>query len=325
MKRRQFISLLGGAAVVPIAARAQQPAQPKRVGVLSEYEAEFRERYALFRDRLAQLGWAEPRNLRIDYRWVDAKPELREARAREIVSLAPDVIFTQGPSAEAVRRLTRTIPIVFSTATDPVAAGYVQSFSHPGGNMTGFVGFEASINSKWLQLLKDVAPNVTRVAVLRFGSIAPARSDFQTAEAAARAIAVTPVDALVKDDAADISRVIAAFARDPNGGLVVPPGNTPYKHRDLIVMLADRHRLPAIYDYREFAEAGGLMSYGANRSDNYRGAAEYVDRILRGAKPADLPVQAPTKFELVINLKTAKALGLTVSSAMQLLADEVIE
>jgi putative ABC transport system substrate-binding protein len=290
-------------------------------------EAEFRERYTLFRDRLAQLGWAEPRSLRIDYRWTDNKPDLREARARELVGLAPDVIFANpGPAAEALQRLTRTIPIVFNTSTDPVEAGYVQSFAHPGGNMTGFTVFEASINSKWLQLLKDVAPNVSRVAVLRIGGLARARKDFETIEAAARVLAVTPVDALVKDDADDISRVIDAFAREPNGALIVPPSNTLLRYRKQIVMLADRYRLPAIYNQREFVDVGGLMSYGvADQLGRYPRMAEYVDRILRGAKPADLPVQAPTKYELVLNLKTAKSLGLTISHEFLLIVDEVIE
>jgi putative ABC transport system substrate-binding protein len=327
MNRREFIALLGGAAAAwPLAARAQQSGRQKRVAVLAGIsEAEFQERYALFRDRLAQLGWAEPRNLRIDYR-ADDRPEVREARARELVSLMPDVIFaTPGPAAEAVQRLTRTIPIVFTTSTDPVQAGYVQSFAHPGGNMTGFTGFEASINSKWLQLLKDIAPNVSRVAVLRLAGFARARQDFETVEAAARALAVTPVDALVKDDVADIARVVDAFAREPNGALIVPPSNTFVGHRKQIVMLADRHRLPAIYNDRDYVDVGGLMSYGAARLENLPRAAEYVDRILRGAKPGDLPVQAPTKYELVLNLKTAKSLGLTISHEFLLIVDEAVE
>jgi putative ABC transport system substrate-binding protein len=327
MRRRDFITLLGAAAASPFAARAQQPGQQKRVGVLANTtEAEFRERYGLFRDRLAQLGWAEPRNLRIDYRWTDGKPDLREARAGELVSFMPDVIFASpGPAAEAVQRLTRTIPIVFNTSTDPVQAGYAQSFAHPGGNMTGFTGFEASINSKWLQLLKGVAPNVSRVAVLRSAGFARARQDFETIEAAGHALAVRPVDALVKDDAADISRVIDAVAREPDTGLIVPPSNTFYRHSKLIAMLANRHRMPAIYDDRLYVNVGGLMSYGADRLENYPRAAEYVDRILRGAKPGDLPVQAPTKYELVLNLKAAKALGLTISHEFLLIVDEVIE
>jgi putative tryptophan/tyrosine transport system substrate-binding protein len=326
LKRRQFITLLGGAAAWPLSARAQQPDRLRRVAVLAgTTEADFRARYERFRDELARLGWAEPRNLRIDYRWND-KPELTESYARELVSLAPDVILAvPGPVAEALQRLTRTIPIVFTTATDPVEAGYVQSFAHPGGNMTGFTGFEASVNSKWLQLLKDVAPNVSRVAVLRLETFARARRDFATVEAAAHSFAVTPVDTLLKDDTAEIERVIDAFAREPNGGLIVPPSNALIKHRALIVTLADRHHLPAVYNDRQFVDAGGLISYGADRLESYQKAANYVDRILRGAKPAELPVQAPTKYELVINLKTAKALGLVVSHDFLLTVDEVIE
>ena len=328
MRRREFITLLGGAAAVwPLAARAQQGGQQKRVGVLANTtEGEFRKRYQLFRDRLAQLGWAEQRNLQIDYRWTDGKPELREARAKELVSLMPDVIFADpGPSAEAMQRLTRTIPIVFITSTDPVQAGYVQSFAHPGGNMTGFTGFEASINTKWLQLLKDVAPSVSLVAVLRAEVLARARQDFETIEAAAHAFGVTPLDALVKADGTDISRVIDGVAREPATALIVPPSNTFYRNSELIVTLANRNRLPAIYDERLYVDVGGLMSYGADLLENYPRAAEYVDRILRGAKPGDLPVQAPSKFELVLNLKTAKSLGLTISHEFLLIVDEAIE
>ena len=327
IERRQFITLLGGAAATwPLAARAQRAGPPKRVGVLTATaETVFRLRFDLIREELAKLGWAEPRNLQIDYRWTESRPDL-DAQAKELVRHMPDVIFAApGPAAEALQRLTHTIPIVFVTATDPVAAGYVQSFAHPGGNMTGFMGFEASINSKWLQLLKGIAPNVTRAAVLHFGGNARGRRDIETIQAAARLFGVTPVDALAKDDAANIAAVIEAFAREPNGGLIVPPSNVFYKNRELIVMLADRHHLPAIYDDRIYVEAGGLMSYGVDRSDNYRRAAGYIDRILRGAKPADLPVETPSKFNLVINLKTTKALGLEVPASMQQVADEVIE
>jgi putative ABC transport system substrate-binding protein len=327
IKRREFITLLGGAAAAwPIAARAQQQ---KRVGVLSGSEGAASEpRYVLFRDTLAKLGWSEPRNLRIDFRSASGgtRPDEVEAYARELIGLAPDVIFAEpGPAVEALQRLTSTVPIVFSTATEPVEARYVQSYAHPGGNLTGFTVFEASINSKWLQLLKDVAPNVARVAVLHFGGNARARRDFQTIDAAARSFGVTAVDALAKDDPADIAAVIGAFAREPNGGLVVPPSNVFNKHRELIVMLANRHRLPAIYNERAFVDAGGLMSYAADRLDVFRQAAGYVDRILRGAKAADLPVQAPTKYELVVNLKTAKSLGLVISHEFLLIVDEAIE
>jgi putative ABC transport system substrate-binding protein len=327
MRRRDFITLLGGAAAGwPLVARAQQGARIKRLGVLVSNEVEFRSRYEAFRDRFSQLGWTEQRNIRIDFRSSDNKPDLLQAYARELVDLAPDVLLAcPGPVAEAVQQLTRTIPIVFVTSTDPVEAGYAQSFAHPGGNMTGLTNFEASIDSKYLQLLKDVAPKVTRVAVLRIEGLARARRDFMTVDAGARSFGVSPVDLLIKDDAADIARAVGAFASEPNGGLVVPPSNAYRKHRALIVALAVRHGLPAVYNDRIFVEAGGLMSYGTDLLDNFRRAASYVDRILRGEKAADLPVQAPTKFELVINLKTAKTLGLNVSQDMLSIADEVIE
>ena len=327
MRRREFLTLLGGGAAWPLAARALPAGPPKRLGVLSSAdEGDFRKRFALFLNRLGQLGWSEPRNLRIDTRWTAGKPELGEAYARELVGLAPDAIFVEpGPYAEIIQRLTRAIPVVFITATDPVEAGYVQSYAHPGGNMTGFTVFEASLNSKWLQLLKDVAPNVTRVAVLLGPTFARARRDFETVETAARSLGVMPVDLPVKDDPADIARAIDAFAREPNGGLIVPPSNAFYKHSELIVVLANRNRLPAAYSDRLYIPAGGLMSYGADRMDNFPRAAAYVDRILRGAKPGDLPVEAPSKYELVVNLKTAKSLGLAISREFLLTVDEVIE
>jgi putative ABC transport system substrate-binding protein len=327
MRRRQFITLLGGAVTWPVTARAQQPERVRRLGVLfGTAESVFRERYGPFLEGLTRLGWSEPRNIRIDLRWNDNNADLASAQARELIGAAPDVIYASpGPVAEILQRLTRTIPIVFSTATDPVAAGYVQSYARPGGNLTGITQFEASINSKYLQLLKDVAPQITRVAVLRFGGLARARSDFETIEAAAPAFAVTPVDAVFKDDAADITRVVEAFAREPNSGMIVPPGNVAQNYHTLIVALANRHHLPTVYNARLFVEAGGLMSYGVDLIDSWRQPATYVDRILRGAKPGDLPVQAPTKYELVVNLKAAKALGLTISRDMLLIADEVIE
>jgi putative ABC transport system substrate-binding protein len=330
MRRRDFITLVGGAAAWPVAVRAQQREQ-KRVGVLAHTsEAEYRDRFSLIRDGLAQLGWTEPRNLRIDYRWTDNRLELLEGYARELLGLAPDVIVAEpGPTAEVFQRLTSTIPIVFITATDPVEAGYVQRFAHPGGNMTGFTLFEASLNSKWLQLLKVIAPTVTRVAVLDPGGTPPglarARQDFTMIEAAAPTFALTPVHALVKTDAADIARVIVAFASEPNGAMIVPPSNSFFRLRATIVKLAEQHRLPAIYSDRIYVDAGGLISYGIDRPDVHRRVPNYIDRILRGAKPSDLPVQAPTKFELVLNLKTAKALGLTIPAILQATADEVIE
>jgi putative ABC transport system substrate-binding protein len=326
MRRREFITLLGGAATWPLAARAQQPERIKRLGILGSYEEEYRARFGALRDELSRLGWTEPRTIRIDYRWWESKLDLMHAYARELVDLEPDVLVAApGPSAEAVQRLTRTIPIVFITATDPVEAGYVRSFAHPGGNMTGFTQIEASVDSKWLQLLKDAAPSVTRVAVLRIEAVARARRDLATVSAASHSFGVTAVDALVKDEPDDIARAIDAFAAAPNGGLIVPPSNTLQKHRAVIVALAGRYKLPSVYFNRIFVDAGGLMSYGIDALDNYRRAASYVDRILRGAKPADLPVQAPAKYEFVVNLKTAKTLGLNISRDFLLNADEVIE
>jgi putative tryptophan/tyrosine transport system substrate-binding protein len=328
VQRREFITLLGGAAAWPIAARAQQADRVRRVGVLiGAGEAESQARYGPFRDGLAQLGWTEARNIRFDYRWTDNKPDRANAYARELIGLAPDVIFASpGPIAEVLQRLTRTVPIVFSTSTDPVVAGYVQSYARPGGNLTGFTQFEVSIDTKYLQLLKDVAPDVTRVGILRSEGIAQGRRDFATVEAAARSFGVIPVDLLHQiGTPADIERAINAFVREPNGSLIVPPNNFYREHRALIVALAERHHLPAVYYNRLFVDAGGLMSYGVDLSDVWRRAASYVDRILRGAKPADLPVQAPTKFEFVFNIKTAKSLGLTISHEFLLTADEVIE
>jgi putative ABC transport system substrate-binding protein len=321
MRRRDFITLLsGGAAAWPLVAQAQQADRVRRVGVLiGTGEAEARVRFEPFRDGLAQLGWTEARNIRFDYRWTDNKPERANAYARDLIGLAPDVFFASpGPVVEVLQRLTRTVPIVFTTSTDPVAAGYVQSYAHPGGNLTGFTQFEASIDTKYLQLLKEVAPDVARVGILRSTSLAQGRRDFATVEAAARSLRVVPIDLLHQSGApSDIERAIAAFAHEPNGSLIVPPNNLYLEHHALIVALAERHHLPAVYFDRVFADAGGLMSYGADLTD--------VDRILKGAKPVDLPVQAPTKFNLTINLKTARALGLTVSNALQLLADEVLE
>jgi ABC-type uncharacterized transport system substrate-binding protein len=328
MRRRDFITLLGGAAAVwPLAARAQQPAAIKRVAVLMNVdEAEFRRRYAVFRDALAQLGWTEPRNLRIDYRWTDNNLERARAYAQELVKLAPDCMFVNpGPAVEAVQPLTRTVPIVFSTNTDPVAAGYVQSYAHPGGNITGFTQTESGVAGKWLQLLKDAAPQIKRVGLLRAATLARGRSEFVSVQAAAGPLGVTAVELLVNDKAAEIERVIETLGREPNSGLIVAPTNFFSNQRSVILRSAEQNRLPAIYFTRLFADAGGLMSYGVDQLENYRRAASYVDRILRGAKPGDLPVQAPTKYELVLNLKAAKALGLEISHELLLIADEIIE
>jgi putative ABC transport system substrate-binding protein len=329
MIRRDFITLIGGAAAAwPLAAKAQRPDRVRRVGVLmSVSEPEFERRFKPFRDELVRVGWTEPRNLRIDYRWTDNKPDLALARARELLDLAPEVIFAApGPMVEVLQRLTRTIPIVFSTNTNPVDAGYVRSYAHPGGNITGFTQVEGTVAAKWLQLIKDVAPQLRRVGVLRPAELARGRRDFDTAKAAAESLAVTPVDLpLDHDDPAEIERVIEAFAQEPSGGLIVPPSGSLLEHRVTIVRLAERHRLPAVYFNRLFADTGGLMSYGIDQLDVFRQAATYVDRILRGEKPGDLPVQAATKYELVVNLKAAKSLGLMISHDFLLSADEVIE
>jgi putative ABC transport system substrate-binding protein len=321
--------LMGGAAAWPAVARSQQTDRVRRVAVLiGNAEPEFRVRYQPFVETLARLGWRDGDNLRIDYRWTDNKPDLANAGAKELIGLAPDVIYAApGPAIEAIQKLTHTIPIVFATNTDPVAAGYVQSYARPGGNLTGFTDFEASINTKWLQLLKDVAPMVNRVAILvpRSDILARARRDYTEVEAAAGAFGVTALDAPFQDDADSIEREIDNFARESNGGLIVPPSNLSLKYHSLIVALTNRNRLPSVYHVRQFVEDGGLMSYGVDRIDSYRRPATYVDRILRGAKPADLPVQAATKYELVVNLKTAKSLGLAISHEFLLTADEVIE
>jgi putative ABC transport system substrate-binding protein len=327
MRRREFITLIGGAAAAwPIVARGQQLERRRRIGILiGTAEAEFHERVRPFLQGLQELGWTYDRDIRIDARWTSNDRDLARAYAAELVGLAPDVIFASpGPAIDAVQRETPTIPIVFVTSSNPVQAGYVQSFARPGGNLTGFISFEATITTKFLQLLKDIAPTVKRVAIVRTETVVW-RGDFEVIEAVSRSFGITPVAILVRDDADDLERKISAFAGEPNGGLVVLPDNVLSQHRDLIVMLAGKHRLPAIFPYRQFVDAGGLMSYGVDQFDIYRRAASYVDRILKGEKPADLPVQAPIKFELVIQLKTATALGLSIPPPLFALADEVIE
>jgi len=329
MKRREFITLLGGtAAAWPLAARAQRADLVRRVGVLTNVtEEEFERGFKPFRERLAQLGWMESRNLRIDYRLTGNNPDVVPFRARELLELAPEVIFAEpGPMVEVLQRLNSTIPIVFSTGTDPVAAGYVQNYAHPGGNITGFTQVEGTVVTKWLQLLKDVAPQLNRVGVLRPEGLARGRRDIDAMKGAAELFAVKPVDLmLARLEAAEIEHVIDEFAREPSGGLIVVSSGFLLANRATIVGLAERHRLPAIYFNRLFADEGGLMSYGVDRLDIVRQAASYVDRILRGEKPGDLPVQAATKYELVINLKAAKSLGLIISRDFLLSADEVIE
>ena len=329
MKRREFITLLGGAAAVwPLAAAAQQPSQMRRIGVLlpaDADDAEFQARVGAFLQELQQLGWSIGRNVRIDTRWATANVDKIRRHAAELAALAPDVILAHGASAVGpLLEATRTVPIVFPVVGDPVGAGYVDSLARPGGNATGFMTFEYSIGGKWLELLKEITPGLTHAAVLRDPTQGGGTSQFAAIQAVAPSLRVE-VNPVNVRDAGEIERAIAAFARSSNGGMIITAGGLAIRHRDLITTLATRHKLPAIYFERLFVDAGGLISYGADEIEQYRRAASYVDRILKGEKPADLPVQAPTKFELVINLKTAKELGITVPESMLARADEVIE
>jgi putative tryptophan/tyrosine transport system substrate-binding protein len=327
MKRRAFITLLGGAAAWPLAARAQQE-RVRRIGVLMPNAAddpEYQARMTAFLQELAQLGWIDGRNARIDTRWGVADADRIRKYAAELVALAPDVIVANSSAALAsLLQATRTVPIVFTAVADPVGAGYVDSLARPGGNATGFIVYEYSIAAKWLELLKEIAPHVTRAAVLRDSAIAAGPGQFGVIQAAAPSLGV---DLRVADvrDAREIERALTAFAQGSNGGLIVTGSPAAIFHRGLIVALAARHRLPAVYSGRYFVTDGGLISYGADTIDSLRRAAGYVDRILKGEKPANLPVQAPTKYELIINLKTAKALGIDVPSTLLARADEVIE
>ena len=328
MKRRQFIRLIGGAAVAwPLAARAQQPDRMRRIGALAgiEDDGEGRARFASFQQGLQQLGWTHGRNVQIDYRFGGGDADNIRKHAVELAALAPDVILAAGAAAVGpVLQATRTVPIVFVIVPDPVGAGFVDSLARPGGNATGFINFEYSVGAKWLELLKAVAPSVTRVAVLRDAFITAGTGQFGAIQSAAPSVGVEVSPVNVRD-AGEIERAVAAFARSSNGGLIVTGSALAVVHRDLIITLAARHKLPAIYFERNFVASGGLVSYGPDYLDQFRRAASYVDRILKGEKPADLPVQAPTKYKLVINLKTAKAAGLTMPSTLLATADEVIE
>ena len=329
MRRRDLIKSIGSAAVVwPSAARAQQADGIRRIGVLIVYpqtDRESQSRIAAFLDTLQRLGWTDGHNVHIEYRWSSGDPNREKAAAAELVRLAPDVIVVAGSTALAeIQKLTGTIPIVFTQVTDPVAGGFVAGLARPGGNTTGFQIFETAMGGKWLGLLKEAAPTMRRVAVL-FGSDLVISVNFLRAvEAVAPSlnVEVTPVD--IRGDV-EIERAIATFASQPDGGLVVVPHPAIIADRGPIILLAARHLLPAIYPYRYFVIEGGLMSYGPDQIEQWRGAAHYVDRILRGEKPGELPVQAPTKYELVINLKTARVIGLTIPAAFPLHADEVIE
>jgi putative ABC transport system substrate-binding protein len=328
VKRRTFIAALGGAAAWPFVARAQQAERMRRIGVLLSFAADDPEgqaRLAAFQQGLQQLGWTDGRNVRIEYRWGAGEEDRIRKYAAELAALAPDVILANGSVVVApLLQATRTIPIVFVFVPDPVGAGYVDSLSRPGGNATGFMQFEYSLSAKWLELLKEVAPGATRAAVLRDPATSGGIGQFGAIQTAAPSLGVE-VSAVNVRDAGEIERVITAFAGTSNGGLIVTGSPLSLLHRDLIIALAARHRLPAVYWNRLYVTGGGLISYGPDPIDQYRRAAAYVDRILKGEKPADLPVQAPTKYELVINLKTARALGIDVPQSVLARADEVIE
>jgi putative ABC transport system substrate-binding protein len=328
LNRRSFITLLGGAAAWPLAARAQQGERMRRIGVLSILAADDpggRAYLGAFQQELQQLGWIEGRNMRLDHRPAAGDAERVRQYAADLAALAPDVILaTSGTVLPALLQATRSVPIVFVQVIDPVGAGFVDSLARPGGNVTGFLTFEFGISGKWLELLKQLAPRVIRAAVLRDPDIPAGMGQFGALQSAAPSfgVALTPVGVR---DPREIERAVTAFAGSPNGGLIVTGSQLAAVHRDLIVRLAARHRLPAVYSDPYFVSGGGLLSYGPDRIAFYRHAAGYVDRILKGEKPADLPVQAPTRYELVLNLKTAKALGLTVPDTVLARADEVIE
>jgi putative tryptophan/tyrosine transport system substrate-binding protein len=329
MRRREFISLFGGAmAAWPLAARGQQSGRMRRVGVLMSVAADDpagKARLTAFLDAMQLLGWTVGSNLRIDTRWYTGSTDDIRKYAAELVALAPDVVFASGGTVVGpLLHATRTVPIVFTGTPDPVGAGFVASLARPGGNITGFTAYEYGTSGKWLELLKEIAPRVTRAAVLREATAPQGVGQFAAIQAVAPSfgVEVLPLD---MRDAREVEHGVTAFARSPNGGLIVTGSGLAIVHRDLIIALAKQHRLPATYFQRFFVTSGGLISYGGDDIDQHRRAAGYVDRILKGEKPVDLPVQAPTKYKLILNLKTAKALGLTVPDALLARADEVIE
>jgi putative ABC transport system substrate-binding protein len=334
MKRRDFITLLGGAMAaattifLPLPAHAQQPSGMRRIGVLmnlTENDPESRARIAAFQQALQELGWTVGGNARIDTRWAGGNADTIRKYAAELVAIAPDVILASGgPTTQSLLRVTRTVPIVFANAVDPVGGGFVASLARPGGNATGFTSFEYDISGKWLELLKEIAPSVSRAAVLQDPTTTSGIREFGTIQIVAPSFGMElhPVDVR---DAGEIEHTIMAFARESNTGLIVLSGTMASFHRNLIIALAARHGLPAVYGYRFYVSSGGLISYGPDAVDPFRRAAGYIDRILKGEKPADLPVQAPIKYELVVNLKTAKALGLEVPPMVLARATEVIE
>jgi putative ABC transport system substrate-binding protein len=332
MRRRKFITLVGGTIVWPLVARAEQFEHVRHIAVLMnipEGDSEPQSRIVIFRRSLEDLGWTEGRNLRIDYHWAGGDADRTGTYAVEAVNQTPDVILSHsGPMLWALRQATRIIPVVFVQVVNPVGQGFVESLARPGGNITGFTHFEPTMGGKWLEMLKEIAPKIARVGLLYNPESASRGAGsgnyLQSFETVASALGVIPTASPIRDDA-EIERTIVTFAREANGGLLVPPDIFNTVHRDRIITLAAQYRLPVIYPYRYYVANGGLLSYGVDPSDLYRRAASYVDRILRGAQPADLPVQAPSKFELVINMKTAKALGRAVPPSLLARADEVIE
>jgi putative ABC transport system substrate-binding protein len=327
MKRREFISLIGSAAAWPFAAGAQSVERARRIGVLANFaesDAETQAMIGVLQQRLAELGWSVSRNLQIEARWSGGDPGRLPARAAELLALKPDVLIgTNTPAVAALRQVTEAVPIVFVNANDPIRLGFVKSLARPGGNITGFISWGSTIGGKWLELLTEIVPGLEHVA-LTFNPRTYTGQQTQSIEAAAPALRVGLTSVAFRDGS-EIERALAEFSQTPNRGLLVLPDSSTVLHRDLIVGLAARHRIPAIYPFRAFITSGGLAYYGTNTAQQYRSAAEYVDRILKGAKPADLPVQAPTRYELVINLNTAKALGVTIPDNLLSLADEVIE
>ena len=329
MRRREFITLLGGAAAWPLSARAERPDQIRRVAILiglAEDDPDSKVRFAAFRQGLEKLGWSEGRNIHLDVRFaVPTNEQQVQMLVKELLALNPDVVVAQStPITAAFRRETRNVPIVFIAVGDPIGAGFIVNLARPGSNLTGLTMYEGSIAGKWLAMVKEIDPRVTRAAFI----INPKTSSFahfaREAETMARSLAIQLAVSTI-GNAGDIGRVIESFASLPNGGLILPPDATTTANRDLVVALAARYRLPAVYAWRQFVTAGGLMSYGVDVVEQFRQTASYVDRILRGSQPAELPVQAPTKYETVLNLKTARALGLTVPPGLLVAADEVIE
>jgi len=333
MKRREFIALCGGAFAAsplwPRAVAAQQSEHLRRIGVLSPSAADdpdTKERLQAFQQELERLGWSEGHNVHVDYRFAEGNSVQFVPLAQQLIALQPEVILAQGTQvAVTLQQQTRAIPIVFNNVSDPIGSGFVANLAHPGGNLTGVLLYEAGITGKWLAMLKEIAPHLIRVAVVGNPKTVPLDYFLRAAAGAATSLAVELVPTPIENADADIARAIEAFAAVPNGGLLVVPDPTPTTHRGLIITLAARYHLPAVYPFRLFVADGGLMSYGTDSNDVFRLAASYVDRILRGAKPADLPVQAPTKYETVVNIKTAKSIGLDVPSSLLVRADEVIE